>query len=217
MDVKVLVVDDHPLMRRGVHQLLRETGGFQFVGEAESGKEAVRQCREQAPDIVIMDVSMSNGNGVEATRQILAQSPQTRVLALSVNGDYRCVTEMLKAGAKGYVLKTCLAEELVLAVRALMANQSYLSPNVASVVTNGYMERLDGDGHPPAEALTPCQRQVLKLLVEGLSIKQIAQQLKRSTKTVEMHRRHLMEKVGVSSMAGLTKFALRHGMATLDD
>jgi len=216
MAMKILLVDDHPLMRRGLRDLLEEQKDMKVVGEADNGRQALSQLRETAPDVVIMDVSMPGLNGVEATRQILAKAPQTRVVALSMHRDSIFVAEMLKAGAKGYVLKTNAPEELIQALRAVKAGQTYLSPEVTSVVADGFLGRLNANGDPSGVPLTRCQIEVLQLVAEGLTTKEIARRLGRSPKTVEMHRRHLMERVGLHGVAGLTKYAISRGLASLD-
>jgi len=214
VSVRIVLAEDHHLVRKGLCALINEKDGLQVVGEADTGKAAVRLALELTPDLVIMDVTMPELNGVEATRQIRRDAPRTRVLALSMHRDPLFITEMLRAGASGYLLKTCIVSEFTRAIEVVMAGQTYLSPDIAGVVAEVL-------AHPEAgssllSGLTPVQRQVLQLLAEGLTTKQAALRLGRSVKTVEMHRRHVMEKLGVSGIANLTKLALRAGLITSD-
>lgn len=216
MSTRVLLVDDHHLVRQGLRSLLEGQGGFEIVGEAGSGREAVRLALEAKPDVVVMDVTMPDLNGLEATRQIKARAPATKVLALSMHREEQSVLDMLEAGVSGYLLKTCIVDELVQAVRTVLANETYLSPEVATLVTQAYLRKSQGLKGPKVAALTPRQREVLQLLAEGLSTKQIALRLRRSVKTVEMHRQHTMDRLNLHSVADLTKYAIRKGIASLD-
>jgi DNA-binding NarL/FixJ family response regulator len=203
-------------MRQGLRSLLEGKGGFEIVGEASNGREAVRLAQGTRPDVVVMDVTMPDLNGLEATRQIRARVPAAKVLALSMHRDEQSVLDMLDAGASGYLLKTCIVDEVVEAVRTVLANETYLSPEVATVVTQACLHKERGLKGPKVAALTPRQREVLQLLAEGLSTKQIALRLRRSVKTVEMHRQHTMERLNLHSIAALTKYAIRKGIASLD-
>ena len=215
MTTTVLLADDHNVMRQGLRRLLEGTDGIRVVGEVADGREAVRVAKENRPDVVVMDVSMPGLNGVEATRQIRAALPKTKVLALSVHTDGQFVTEMLKAGATGYLLKTCVVDELVLAIRAVNSGKVHLGPEIGPVLAETYIGKSAGTDSPGV-SLTRRQRETLQLIAEGLTTKQIARQLSRSAKTIEMHRRHLMEKLNLHGVADLTKYAIRRGLTSLE-
>jgi len=212
----VLLADDHNVMRQGLRHLLEGTDGIRVVGDVADGREAVRVAKENRPDVVVMDVSMPGLNGVEATRRIRAALPKTKVLALSIHTDGQFVTDMLKAGASGYLLKTCVVDELVLAIRAVNSGKVYLGPEIGPVLAETYIGKSAGTDTPGATSLTRRQREILQLVAEGLTTKQIALKLARSAKTVEMHRRHLMDKLNLHSVADLTKYAVRRGLTSLE-
>jgi DNA-binding NarL/FixJ family response regulator len=213
-NIKVLLAEDHHIVRQGLAGLIQRQAGLEVVGQAADGREAVRLAKDLHPDLVLMDVGMPGLNGIEATRQIRAASAATRVLALSVSTDPQMATEMLRAGASGYLLKTCGIEELVQAVHSVMAGQTYLSPTVGAAIAETVISGRAGAG--AAIPLTPRQREVLQLLAEGLTTKEIADRLKRSRKTVEMHRLHIMDALELHTVADLTKYALRKGLISLD-
>jgi DNA-binding NarL/FixJ family response regulator len=217
MDLRLMLVDDHRILREGLKVLLGKEPDFQIAAEAGDGSEAVRVARGSPVDVIIMDVTMPELSGSEATRQILEASPNTKVVALSMHRNGQFVTEMLKAGATGYVVKTCIVEELARAIRAVAAGQVYLSSEVAGVVMEGYLSKTDPTaGKNGSQRLSPREREVLRLLAGGLSTKQAALRLGRSPKTVEMHRRHVMEKLGLSGLAELTRYAINQGLISLD-
>ena len=216
MGVRVLIADDHRIVRDGLRSLIAEEQDMSVVGEAENGRAAVELAQELSPDVVIMDVSMPGLNGLEATRQIRKAVPAPRVIALSMHADRRFVTGMLSAGASGYLLKDCAFEELVRAIRAVASGQTYLSPGVAGAVVQDYVNRLAASDQPAPSVLSPREREVLQLVAEGWATKEIAAQLHVSVKTIETHRRQIMDKLGVGSVAELTKQAIRMGLTSLE-
>lgn len=216
MTIRIVLADDHAIVRDGLRSLLEHEADMHIVAEAANGSEALRVAREHQPDAIIMDASMPSLNGIEATRTIHAQLPKTRILCLSMHDESRFVSAMLSAGAAGYLLKDCAGEELVRAIRVIMRGQVYLSPAIGQVVVNTLTT---GTADPEDSAfarLTDRERAVLQLLAEGQTTKDIAGQLNLSTKTVATHREHIMAKLGISSIAGLTKYAIRQGLIVLD-
>jgi DNA-binding NarL/FixJ family response regulator len=216
MPTRILVADDHAIIRQGLCSLLEKQPDIEVVGMVGDGRKALESVRELAPDIVIMDISMPNLNGIDATRKIVERWGGTKVIALSIHSSRRFVTEMLKAGASGYMLKECLFDELVEAIRIVLKGGIYLSPRITGVVVDDYVKRLSEKYQPEAPDLTERQREVLQLLTEGMSTKQIALQLHISTKTVESNRRNIMDKLGIHSVAELTKYAIREGLTPLE-
>jgi len=215
MSIRILLADDHKIVREGLRALLEKQPGMEVIAEAEDGRTTVRLARELSPDVVIMDVAMPDLNGIGATDQIIAEAPDVKVVALSMHSDRRFVMEMFKAGASGYLLKDCAFEELARAVRAVAAGQTYLSPGIAGVVIKDYVRRLS-ETNSAFSILTSREHEVLQLLAEGKSTKQIASRLHVSVKTVETHRRHIMEKLDIHSVAELTKYAIREGLTPLE-
>lgn len=217
MAIRILMADDHSVMRAGLAAMLGEETGLEVVGQVDNGREAVAQAKALRPDVVVMDVTMPGLNGIEATRQIVAAAPAVRVVGLSMHGDRHFVAEMVKAGAAGYLLKMCDFEELVEAIRTVAAGKSYVSAAVAGTVLEDYRRLLPEEGVGPAAVLSEREREVLQLLVEGKEAKEIALLLHLSRKTVDTHRRSIMEKLGLGSVAELTKFAIREGLTPLDE
>ena len=213
---KILLADDHTIIRQGIHSLLDKQPDFIVVGEAENGRTALELAGELQPDVIIMDVSMPNLNGIEATYQINKTFPDIKIIALSIHSNKRFVTDMLKAGASGYILKECMFDELVLAIQTVIKGDSYLSPRVTGVVIDDYINHISDTCDSLLATLTHREREVLQLLSEGKSTKQIASELHISTKTVEASRRHTMTKLDLHSVAELTKYAVREGLTTLD-
>lgn len=216
MAIKIIVADDHQILREGLVALLGKQPDFAVVAEAQDGRSAVRLAQELEPDLVIMDIGMPGLNGIEATRQILAHRPETKVIALSMHSDKRFVTEMLKAGAVGYLLKYCASEELVTAIRTVLSHRIYLSPDIAGVVVEDYVKKTGAAEATAFNRLSPREREVLQLLAEGKSTRQIAADLHVSIKTIEVHRKQIMDKLGLQSLAELIKYAIREGLTTID-
>jgi DNA-binding NarL/FixJ family response regulator len=209
----VLLVDDHAIVRHGLKRLLEQEPDVEVVGEAGDGLEAVRMCEQVSPDVVLMDVYMPQLNGIEATRLIAAGSSGARVIALTGHSDRPLVQEMLKAGASGYLLKGCDMRELMLAVRAADEKKMYITPDIAGVMVETFIQQ--GDCSNVFTTLVPKERQILQLLSEGYSSKEIAAHLDISVKTVEAKRSQIMEKLNLYSVAELTKYAVREGLTSL--
>jgi DNA-binding NarL/FixJ family response regulator len=216
MSVKILLADDHAIIRQGLRSLLEKQPDIEVVGEAEDGQKAIELIRELKPDIAIMDISMPNLNGICATSRIVAESSGTKVIALSIHSSRRFVTEMLKAGASGYILKECLFDELINAIRNVLSGKIYLSSRITGVVVEDYVKRLSKPFLSEEPALTEREQEVLQLLAEGKSTKQVALQLYVSAKTIESNRRNIMDKLGIHSVAELTKYAIREGLTPLE-
>ena len=216
MTIKVLIVDDHQMFREGLRSMLAADADIAVVGEAENGRAALKLVREAKPDVVVMDVSMPDLNGIEATRQIKGLAPNVRVIGLSAHSDRRFVSRMLEAGASGYLLKEGAFDELSRAIRSVADGKDYLSPSV----TVGVVEAALGKaGRPkpsgPAE-LTPRQREVLQLIAEGLNTKGVAARLHVSVKTIETHRQQVLKKLALDGVADLTRYAIREGLVSLE-
>lgn len=222
MKHRILLADDHEVVRTGLRRVLEGMGSVELAGEASDGREAVRLAEQLKPDLVIMDISMPELNGVEATRQIVALSPQIKVIILSMHPDRQYVSEALRAGACGYVLKNVATRELATAVTAALSGKTFLSPKIQEVVVQHFVRGEPGSssaqpaGQTRAATLTPREREVLQLLAEGKSNKEIAARLFVSVKTVEAHRAQIMDKLDIRTVAELTKYAIRQGLTTLE-
>ncbi len=216
MSIKVLLVDDHQIVRDGIRNLLEKEPDIEVVGQAEDGREAMRLMRDLAPEVVIMDIVMPDLNGIEATHQILNEYPDTKIIALSMHSDRRFVAKMLAAGASGYMLKNCAFSELIRAIHIVKDNQAYLSPGIAEIVTKEYVRHLSEANFSNPSVLTEREREVLQLLAEGRSTREVALRLHVSVKTVETHRRQIMRKLNINSLAELIKYAVREGLTSLD-
>jgi len=214
--IKIVLADDHRIMRDGLYALLKNESDIEVVAEGNNGREAVEMSRKLKPSVVIMDMSMPGLNGIEATRQILALGDDIKVLALSMHADKQFVMGALSAGASGYVLKDCAFEELVQAIHTVAMNQTYLSQSIVDIVVES-CKYSQSSPNQSLSVLTAREREVLQLLTEGMRIKAIASLLHVSTKTIETHRQHIMEKLHTHSVAELTKFAIREGMTSLGD
>jgi DNA-binding NarL/FixJ family response regulator len=213
MPTRILIVDDHEIFLEGLRALLEKQKDFQVVGEAHDGRAALDAANRLSPDVVIMDITMPGLNGIEATRQILAQMEHPpRVIALTMHSTRRFMAEVLKAGAVGYLLKESASAELILAIRTVIGGKAYLSPKITDVVVSDYVRHVPTDRSVAFAALTSREREVLQLVAEGKSNKEIAALLHVSVKTVEAHRAQLMEKLQIRSVAGLTKFAISEGL-----
>jgi len=211
---KVLLADDHRMVRQGLRAMLERIAGLEVVGEADDGQEAVKLAHRLIPDVVVMDVAMPKLNGIEATRRLRQELPKIKVVALSMHQDRQFVMGMLKAGASGYLLKDSAFRELSTALGEVMAGRTYLCPEVAQVVV-GEMHQPQSPGDQPLAQLTSREREILQLIAEAKASKEIAEMLNISIKTVYTHRRNIMEKMQAKNLAELTRLALRHGLTQL--
>lgn len=216
MPTRIILADDHQIVREGLATLLEQEEDMRVVGTAADGRAAVKLAAELSPDVVVLDVGMPGLNGIEAARQITGALPAAKILALSMHSDRRFVLEMLRAGAAGYLLKDCAFDELAHAIRTIVAGQTYLSPRIAGVVVEGFLQQGEPGERTGAAALTPREREVLQLLAEGMATKQVAHHLGVSSKTIETHRRQIMTKLELDSVAELTKYAIREGLTSLE-
>jgi DNA-binding NarL/FixJ family response regulator len=214
---KILLADNHTLVRAGIRALLEQIPNVLVVGEAADGREAIKLVEQHRPNLVLMDITMPVMNGLEATVRIVKEFPQTRVVMLSVHTDEEYVLQALRAGAEGYLLKDAGRAELEIAVAAVARNETYLSPAVSRHVVGDYVRRTGTASEGRLETLTPRQREILQLIAEGKSTKEIASILDVSVKTVETHRAQLMERLDIHDVAGLVRYAIRTGIVTADD
>jgi DNA-binding NarL/FixJ family response regulator len=217
MKIKIVLVDDHKILREGICSLVKGFPDMEVVGEAADGRSALRLVKDLSPDVVIMDISMPDLNGIDATRRIIADHPGIKVVALSMHYDKQFVSEIFKAGASGYLLKDCAFDEMEHAIRVVMDNKTYINPQIASLVVESLVNQ---PAATPANTqafslLTEREREVLQLIAEGNSTKQIASQLSVSAKTIESHRRQVMGKLNMRNVAELTKYAIREGITSV--
>jgi DNA-binding NarL/FixJ family response regulator len=215
MIIKVLLVDDHKIVRHGLRALLEKEADMEVVSEAGSGRDAVQLAGELLPDVIVMDIAMPDMNGIDATRRIVADHPESNILALSMLEDKRFVFEMFSAGVKGYLLKDCAADELVRAIRAVHHGEMYLSPQIAGVVIRDFIKLIPEGSSETSHALTSREREVLQLIAEGKNAKEIAFILSLSSKTVDTFRQNIMKKLELNTVAELTKYAIREGLTSL--
>ena len=215
--VRIVLVDDHAVIRDGLRSLINLEKDMEVVAEAQDGREMIGLVGTTRPDLVIMDIGMPDLNGIEATRQLLEQAPGIKVLALSMHSDRRMVAGMLSAGASGYLLKDCAFDEIAHAIRIVVSNRTYLSPSITDVVVGDYASRVTTGEQSIFTVLTAREREVLQLLAEGNATKEIAARLFISVKTVETHRRQIMEKLNLHTVPELTKYAIREGLTSLEE
>ena len=216
MPTRILIADDHQIFREGLRSLLEKQPDLHVVAEAADGQAAVCQALELRPHVVVMAVTMPHLNGVEATRRILAEAPEIKVVALSMHASRELVVNMLKAGAAGYVLKDSAFHELALAIRTVLDGHPYLSPRIAEMVLKDYLPRVESTEESSLAVLTTREREILQLLGEGKSTREIALMLSLNQKTIDGHRQHVMEKLGLASHSDLVKFALRKGLISME-
>jgi DNA-binding NarL/FixJ family response regulator len=210
MSLRILVVDDHAVVRRGIRSLLESRAGWEVCGEATTGRDAVEQSRRLQPDIVVIDLSLPELNGLQATRQILKDSPATEVLVFTMHHSDELVRDTLQAGARGYVLKSDASESLIAAVESLRQHKPFLTTAITEFVLDDHPRRGDASGDLAPAALTPREREIVKLVAEGKSSKEAASMLGLSVKTIEAHRTNIMKKLRVRSVSDLVRYAIRN-------
>ena len=215
MKTKILLVDDHKILRDGICSIVKGYPDMEVIGEAADGKKALQLVEELSPDVVIMDISMPDLNGIDATRRIISDHPKIKVIALSMHHDKQFVSEIFKAGASGYLLKDCAFDELEHAVRIVMDGKTYINPQIASLVIESLVNQPPTSSPKSFSLLTDREREVLQLIAEGQSTKEIAGKLSVSAKTIESHRRQVMGKLNIRNVAELTKYAIREGLTSV--
>jgi len=214
MSIRIALADDHKVLRHGLSKAFSNEKDMEVIGQAENGYEIIELVKKTMPDVIIMDIAMPGMNGIEATRQIIKELPDVKIIALSMHSGKKMIHEMFKAGAKGYLLKDCEYDELINAIRIVVADKTYLSPAITEVVVEDMLN--PSEGKNVFAVLSDRERQVLQLLAEGKTTKQIARTLHISPKTVEGHRTKIMNKLDIDSVANLTKYAIREGLTFVD-
>jgi two-component system response regulator NreC len=215
--VRLLVADDHKIFRQGIKKLLEEEPDLQVVGESADGRETVKKATELKPDIILMDIAMANLNGLEATKQIKKVLPETKIIMLTMHKNEEYVLQSFQAGASGYILKEGAVEELVSAIRSIHQDKSFLSPTVSKTLVDAYLRKMEtGKTETPFDLLTDREREVLQLIAEGFTNREVAKQLFISVKTVEAHRAHIMQKLNIHDIAKLVKYAIQKGLVDLN-
>ncbi len=215
--VKLLVADDHKIFRQGIKKLLEEEPDLQVVGEAADGREAVKKATELKPDVILMDIAMANLNGLEATKQIKKVLPDVKVIMLTMHKNEEYVLQSFQAGASGYILKEGAVEELVSAIRSIHQDKSVLSPSISKTLIDAYLRKMEtGKTETPFDLLTDREREVLQLIAEGYTNREVAKSLFISVKTVEAHRAHIMQKLNIHEIAKLVKYAIQKGLVDLN-
>lgn len=213
--IRVILADDHTLVRAGIRSLLEKIAGVQVVGEASDGREALEIIKKTNPNVALLDITMSGMNGLDVTARVVKDFPHIKVIILSMHANEEYVLQALKIGVSGYLLKDAATTELELALKAIAREETYLSPAVSKKVINNYLERV-GDAEDLQSALTPRQREILQLIAEGKSTKEIAFMLSVSVKTVEAHRAQMMDRIGIHDVPGLVRYAIRIGLVASD-
>lgn len=215
--ITIFLADDHTVVRDGLRLLLEAHSEFSVIGDADNGRDAVQHVIQHRPDIAILDIAMPDLNGIEATRQILEHSPITRVIILSMHSTSGHIFRALQAGAQGYLLKASAGSEVVAAIRTVQAGRRYLSQKISEIVLEDYLSQREiAEAQSPLSHLSPREREILQLVVEGRSSQEIAQALSLSPNTVDTYRSRLMQKLGINDLPSLVKFAIRHGITSLE-
>ena len=216
MSIRIVIADENRIIRKGIKALLTPEADMEVIGEAKTGQESLHLAKKLAPDVVIIDISLPDMNGIDATARMVSEMPSTRVMALSKHKSENSILNMFKAGASGYILKDCSLEELTDGIRAVADGNKYLCQRITGVVISDYLRRCSSSDNGNVSPLSKREREVLRLLSEGESSKDIAAKLEISTKTIETHRRRITSKLGIKGIAGLTKYAIREGITSLD-
>ena len=214
--IKVVVADDHTILRQGIKALLDNQEGIEVVGEAKDGREAIKTIEELSPDVILMDIAMPGLNGLEATRRIKKKFPKVKVVVLTMHANEEYIFQILNAGADGYLVKETAFQDLISAINAVHKGEAFMSPSISKKVMTDYIQRAQGEEKVGFDTLTTREREILQLVAEGNSNKKIAEALFISPKTVETHRAHIMDKLNIHDRAGLIKYAIRKGMINLD-
>lgn len=214
MGIRIILADDHAIVRHGLNKLIQQQKDMEVIAQAADGHSTVELTRELSPDIVIMDIGMPDLNGIDATSQIIHEFPQVKIIGLSMHSGKKFVIEMLKAGASGYLLKDCALEELTTAINVVASGKTYLSPSITDVVVENYVRHSQKKESSAFSLLSQREREVLQLMAEGETTKQIGLKLHISPKTVEGHRLRIMEKLNMDSVAKLTKYAIQEGLTS---
>jgi len=215
--VKLLVADDHKIFRQGIKKLLEEEPDLQVVGEAADGRETIKKATELKPDVILMDIAMANLNGLQATKQIKKILPDTKVIMVTMHKNEEYVLQSFQAGASGYILKEGAVEELVSAIRTIHQDKSFLSPAISKTLIDAYLRKMEtGKTETPFDLLTDREREVLQLIAEGYTNREVAKSLFISVKTVEAHRAHIMQKLNIHEIARLVKYAIQKGLVDLN-
>ena len=215
MKINIIIADDHFLIREGLKALLEKQAGLNICATAINGWEAVKSAQKYKPEIIIMDISMPDLNGIEATKKIKKESPQTKILALSIHANKQYVDRMLTAGASAFLLKDCAFEDLQEAIRAVMSNKVYLSPDIMGIIVHNYKTHISNTNNDTLNSITEREREIIQLIVEGNKTKEIAKKLCLSVKTIETHRSNIMRKLNIDNLPELTKFAIREGITEI--
>lgn len=216
MTVTILLVDDHAIIRQGLATLIEQQVDMEVAGHAESGRQAIKLAMELKPDIVVMDVSMPDLNGIDASQQILKQVPEAKIIALSIHSHRRYIVGMLRAGASGYLIKDCVFEELLTAINMVLKNHIYLSDKIRDLVLKDYILNIKINDSLKSCPLSEREKNVIQMIAEGATTREIASRLDLSISTVETHRRHILDKLNTSSVAELTKYAIREGLTSME-
>lgn len=216
MPIRVLIVEDHNLMRQGLVSLLKKEADIDVVGEAENGQQAVDLAESLEPDLIVMDIGLPELNGLDASKIILGKKPDIQILGISMHTEYRFVMRALRVGVRGYLSKNCAYSDLCVAIRVIMEGQMYLSPSVTKIVMENTLSRMPDEEATLISSLNDRERRVLQYVAEGKASKQIARLMYISENTVTKYRQSIMKKLGLTNVADLTKFALREGLTTID-